>query len=105
MMTDVALADQFEANRPRLRAVALRMLGNTAEAEDAVQEAWLRLNRTGGGDVANLPAWLTTVVGRGCLDMLRARTARREQEDAAEQAAATAHPGGQAVLAGSVGPP
>src|SRR3954447_11938391 len=99
MTNHVALADRFEASRPRLRAVALRMLGNTAEADDAVQEAWLRLSRTAGDDVANLPAWLTTVVGRVCLDMLRAHTARREQEYAAEQPAATANPEEQAMLA------
>jgi RNA polymerase sigma factor (sigma-70 family) len=70
--------ERFEANRPRLRAVAYRMLGSTAEADDAVQEAWLRLNRTGTDGIDNLDAWLTTVVGRVCLDMLRSRTARRE---------------------------
>src|SRR4051794_4768187 len=72
------LAERFEENRPRLRAVAYRMLGSQAEADDAVQEAWLRLSRA-GGDVDNLAAWLTTVVGRVCLDMLRQRTARREE--------------------------
>ena len=102
-MNDVVLAEQFEANRPRLRAVALRMLGNTAEADDAVQEAWLRLSRTGGDEVANLSAWLTTVVGRVCLDMLRSRTARREDEYAAEQPAAVASPEEQAMLADSIG--
>ncbi|MFF5085214.1 sigma-70 family RNA polymerase sigma factor [Actinoplanes sp. NPDC000266] len=70
--------DRFEANRPRLRAVAHRMLGSTTEAEDAVQEAWLRLNRTAPDTIDNLDAWLTTVVGRVCLDMLRSRTTRRE---------------------------
>ncbi|WP_030438572.1 sigma-70 family RNA polymerase sigma factor [Actinoplanes subtropicus] len=102
-MDNVVLADQFEANRPRLRSVALRMLGNTAEADDAVQEAWLRLSRSGGDEVANLSAWLTTVVGRVCLDMLRSRTARREDEYAAEQPAAAASPEEQAMLADSVG--
>jgi RNA polymerase sigma factor (sigma-70 family) len=73
------LADQFEADRPRLRAVAHRILGSPAEADDAVQEAWLRLNRTGGDGVDNLRGWLTTVVARVCLDMLRARKSRREE--------------------------
>lgn len=70
--------DRFEAERPALRAVAYRMLGSLAEAEDAVQEAWLRLSRSDVSEVRNLGAWLTTVVGRVCLDMLRTRTARRE---------------------------
>src|SRR5690242_15363889 len=73
------LAERFEAHRAHLRGVAYRMLGTVPEAEDAVQEAWLRLSRTGGEEVENLRAWLTTVVARVCLDMLRARTARREE--------------------------
>src|SRR5215467_1132560 len=72
------LASQFEQNRGHLRAVAYRMLGSLSEADDAVQEAWLRLSRTDASAVANLGGWLTTVVGRVCLDMLRARRARRE---------------------------
>jgi RNA polymerase sigma-70 factor (ECF subfamily) len=72
------LAEQFEVHRPHLRAVAYRMLGSTSEAEDAVQESWFRLSRTDGGELDNLRAWLTTVVGRICLDMLRARQARPE---------------------------
>src|ERR671926_512290 len=72
------LAQRFEANRTHLRAVAYRMLGSVSEADDAVQEAWLRLTRSDTGAVSNLGAWLTTVVGRVCLDMLRARRARRE---------------------------
>ncbi|WP_103509670.1 RNA polymerase sigma factor SigJ [Streptomyces sp. SM13] len=78
MSESSSLADRFEAERPGLRAVAYRMLGSLAEAEDAVQEAWLRLSRTDVSDVRNLGAWLTTVVGRICLDMLRSRTSRRE---------------------------
>ena len=70
--------EQFELHRPRLQAVAYRMLGSTSEAQDAVQEAWLRLNRSDAGAVGNMGGWLTTVVGRVCLDMLRARQARRE---------------------------
>jgi RNA polymerase sigma factor (sigma-70 family) len=74
-----ALATEFEENRPHLRAVAYRMLGSVSEAEDAVQESWLRLSRTDTTEVANLAAWLTTVVSRICLDQLRARRARREE--------------------------
>ncbi len=73
------LADRFEAHRGRLKAVAYRMLGSLSEAEDAVQEAWLRLSRSDTGAVENLGGWLTTVVGRVCLDMLRSRTSRREE--------------------------
>ncbi|MFJ3788089.1 sigma-70 family RNA polymerase sigma factor [Kitasatospora sp. NPDC090091] len=72
------LARRFEEERPQLRAVAYRMLGSLAEAEDAVQEAWFKLHRSDVSEVRNLAAWLTTVVGRTCLDMLRSRTARRE---------------------------
>src|SRR5213082_2881846 len=73
------LAEQFEHHRPHMQAVAYRMLGSVADTEDAVQEAWLRLSRTDGAAVDNLGGWLTTVVGRVCLDMLRARRARREE--------------------------
>ena len=73
------LADGFEANRPHLRAVAYRMLGSVSEADDAVQEAWLRLNRSDASAIENLGGWLTTVVARVSLDMLRSRTSRREQ--------------------------
>ncbi|MFF4568126.1 RNA polymerase sigma factor SigJ [Streptomyces sp. NPDC001410] len=73
------LADRFEEHRGQLRAVAYRMLGSLAEAEDAVQEAWLRLGRSDTDEIRNLGGWLTTVVGRVCLDMLRSRTARREE--------------------------
>lgn len=72
------LVERFEANRSHLRAVAYRMLGSLTEADDAVQEAWLRLSRTDTSDVDNLSGWLTTVVGRVCLNMLRSRRARRE---------------------------
>jgi len=72
------LAERFEAERGHLRGVAYRMLGSVAEADDAVQEAWLRLSRTDTSDVENLRAWLTTVVGRVCLNMLRSRRTRRE---------------------------
>jgi len=73
------LTDRFEANRPHLRAVAYRMLGSVTEADDAVQEAWLRLNRSDTAAIDNLGGWLTTVVARVSLDMLRSRTSRREQ--------------------------
>jgi RNA polymerase sigma factor (sigma-70 family) len=73
------LADRFEADRPHLRAVARRMLGSHSDADDAVQEAWLRLSRSDVNDVTNLSAWLRTVVSRICLDMLRSRQARREE--------------------------
>ncbi|GAA2217456.1 sigma-70 family RNA polymerase sigma factor [Promicromonospora sukumoe] len=77
-MTPDELALAFEQHRPRLRAVAYRMLGNPDDADDALQEAWLRLNRTGDEGIDNLAGWLTTVTGRICLDMLRSRSTRRE---------------------------
>ena len=76
---DEWLAERFEGHRARLRAVAYRMLGSTGEADDAVQEAWLRLSRSGAGGVENLGGWLTTVVARVCLNMLRSRRSRREE--------------------------
>src|SRR5215470_17640260 len=78
MPTPERLAEQFEQHRAHLRAVAYRMLGSASEAEDAVQESWIRLGRTDVSHVENLRAWLTTVVARVCLDMLRTRTSRRE---------------------------
>jgi RNA polymerase sigma factor (sigma-70 family) len=76
---DDGLAQQFEQNRPHLRAVAYRMLGSLGEADDAVQETWLRLNRADADGIGNPGGWLTTVVGRVCLDMLRSRKSRREE--------------------------
>ena len=73
------LAERFQAHHPRLRAVAYQMLGSLSEADDAVQEAWLRVSRAGTGGVDNLGGCLTTVVARVCLDMLRSRAARREE--------------------------
>jgi RNA polymerase sigma factor (sigma-70 family) len=73
------LAERFEENRPHLRAVAYRMLGSSTEADDAVQETWLRLSRAGVGGVENLGGWLTTIVARVALNMLRSRTLRREE--------------------------
>lgn len=103
------LAARFEAQRSRLRAVAYRMLGSPTEAEDAVQETWLRLARTDDARVDNLPAWLTTVVSRVCLDMLRARTARREEltgqelPERAPDAADGSDPEHEAFLVDAVG--
>ena len=79
MATPEWLAEQFEEHRTYLRALAYRMLGSASEAEDAVQESWIRLSRTDVGDVVNLRGWLTTVVARVCLDLLRTRTSRREE--------------------------
>src|ERR1700739_3983669 len=76
---DQFLAAKFEEQRDHLRAVAYRMLGSLGEADDAVQEAWLRLARADAGDIDNLGGWLTTVVSRVCLDMLRSRKARQEE--------------------------
>lgn len=112
--TQEALAARFEQDRTRLRGVAFRMLGSIAEAEDAVQEAWLRLARTDTSEVANLSGWLTTVVARVCLDQLRSRKARHEEPigtqpgeehgiDPAAQGPAMQSPEEEAVLADSVG--
>ena len=104
------LVERFEAHRPRLRAVAQRLLGSAAEADDAVQEAWLRLQRTDPGSLDNLGGWLTTVVARVCLDLLRARGSRREEPlegglpDRVVDARDRAGPEEQALLAESVGP-
>jgi RNA polymerase sigma-70 factor (ECF subfamily) len=104
-----ALTARFEAERGRLRAVAYRMLGSWSEADDAVQEAWLRLCRADVAEIENLPGWLTTVVGRICLDLLRSRAARREQPlewhvpDPVVVAADRADPEAQALLGDSVG--
>ncbi|MET8862836.1 RNA polymerase sigma factor SigJ [Nonomuraea sp. NPDC004580] len=103
------LADQFQGHRPHLKAVAYRMLGSLSEAEDAVQEAWLRLARSDSGDIDNLGGWLTTVVGRVCLDMLRARKSRREESleerlpDPVVSLADAADPEQEVLLADSVG--
>jgi RNA polymerase sigma factor (sigma-70 family) len=97
----------FESHRSRLRAVAYRMLGSANEADDAVQEAWLRLNSSSSSDVANLGGWLTTVVARICLDMLRSRRSRREEALGAEVVELIADtktdPEQEALLADSVG--
>ncbi len=104
------LAERFEASRGHLRAVAYRLLGSRAEAEDAVQEAWLRLNRTDTGEVENLAGWLTTVVGRVSLDMLRSRGTRREQPmdesspEVAGRGSGAVDPADEVVMADAVGP-
>ena len=103
MKEDEALADRFEANRAHLRAVAYRMLGSVSEADDAVQEAWLRLSRSGDAGVENLNAWLTTVVARVCLDMLRSRKSRREEPLGLHLTDPVANPEHEAMLADSVG--
>jgi RNA polymerase sigma factor (sigma-70 family) len=104
------LTERFEGHRSHLRAVAYRMLGSMSEADDAVQDAWLRLARTDADSVDNMGGWLTTVVARLCLDRLRARTARREDpmgvhlpEPVVSSADVTANPEAQAILADSVG--
>jgi RNA polymerase sigma-70 factor (ECF subfamily) len=109
-MSDLdALAARFEPHRGQLRAVAYRMLGSASDAEDAVQESWLRLTRSDPAEVRNLAAWLTTVVSRVCLDLLRARTARREdlvgrhEPDQHPDAAAAGHPEQEAVQVDEVG--
>jgi RNA polymerase sigma factor (sigma-70 family) len=104
------LAERFEGHRAHLRAVAYRMLGSASEADDAVQEAWLRLDRADTSDVQNLGGWLTTVVARVCLDMLRARRSRREEPHGAQPPEPTLggeggiDPEREALLADSIGP-
>jgi RNA polymerase sigma-70 factor (ECF subfamily) len=104
------LAERFEANRAHLRGVAYRMLGSMSEADDAVQETWLRLSRSGGGGVENLGGWLTTVVARVCLDMLRSRKSRREEPlgphvpEPVINREDRVHPEREVVMADSIGP-
>lgn len=101
------LTNRFEQNRARLRAIAYRMLGSPSEAEDAVQEAWMRLHRVDPAAIDNLDGWLTTVVSRVCLDMLRARKARREESMTTVTASPLTSDGrgpeNEAMLADSVG--
>ncbi|MFI7121039.1 sigma-70 family RNA polymerase sigma factor [Amycolatopsis sp. NPDC049868] len=100
------LTERFEEHRTRLRAVAYRMLGSASEAEDAVQDTWLRLNRTDAEEIENLGGWLTTVVARVCLNVLRSRDHRREEpldDQLAEPSDTSADPAADAVLADSVG--
>src|SRR5437763_15819542 len=97
------LAEQFNASREHLCAVAYRMLGSQSEADDAVQEAWLRLSRSDAAAIDNLGGWLTTVVSRVSLDMLRSRASRREDDVPAVASAAADDPEHEAVMAYSVG--
>src|SRR5262247_4222293 len=103
------LAEQFEAHRTRLRTVAYRMLGSASEADDAVQDAWLRFSHTGANGVNNLSGWLTTLVARACLDLLRARASRQDQPlgvhfpDSVISRADGIDPEQQALLAEGVG--
>lgn len=103
------LAERFETHRSHLQAVAYRMLGSLSEAEDAVQESWLRLSRTDTSDIGNLGGWLTTVVSRVCLDMLRSRKSRREESlettlpERLESYKDGSNPEEEALLAESVG--
>ena len=109
MDQDQWLADRFEEHRSHLRAVAYRMLGSLTEADDAVQDAWLRLTRSGTDDVENLRAWLTTIVARVCLNMLRSRNVRREESfgvhlpDPVVSPDEELQPEDEALLADSVG--
>jgi RNA polymerase sigma factor (sigma-70 family) len=99
------LAERFVADRAHLRTVAQRILGSADEADDAVQEAWVRLSRSDTSQVGNLTGWLTTVVSRVCLDMLRSRSARREDPaEIPETPAAGADPEHEAVVADTLGP-
>ncbi len=105
MDEDDWLAERFEAHRPRLHAVAHRMLGSAAEADDAMQEAWLRLSRSGAEGVENMGGWLTTIVARVCLDLLRSRRSRREEPvgEHLPEPASDADPERQVLMADSVG--
>ena len=108
-MTDQSawVTERFEEHRTRLRAVAYRMLGSHSEAEDAVQEAWLRISRADTSVVENMAAWLTTVVARVCLNMLRSRNTRREEPGKTPQPllAGTTAPSPRAHPGGSSGGP
>src|SRR5688572_5905320 len=103
------LADRFEEHRAHLQAVAYRMLGSLTEADDAVQDAWLRFSRSGAGEVENLGGWLTTIVARVCLNVLRSRNVRREESlevhlpDPIISRSMESQPEEEALLADSVG--
>ena len=103
MDEDDRLAGRFEANRPRLRAMAYRILGSLSDADDAVQEGWIRAAGGGASAVDNLEGWFTTIVARVCLDMLRSRKSRREEPLDLQDAAAADGPEQEAMLADSVG--
>jgi RNA polymerase sigma factor (sigma-70 family) len=105
-----SFAQQFEEHREKLRSVAYRMLGSVPEADDAIQEAWLKVSRTDSGEVDNMGGWLTTVVARVCLDMLRSRKSRREEaldaagSESAEGREAPSDPERDVLLADAIGP-
>lgn len=106
MSTSDWITERFEAHRRHLHAVALRMLGSPSEADDAVQEAWIRLNRVDSNQIDNLGGWLTTVVARISLDLLRSRASRKEEPADIEAAAIvsdTDDPGDRAIMADAVG--
>lgn len=109
MTTDDVLAEQFEANRPRLESMAFRMLGSSAAAQDAVQDAWLRLSSTDAAAIENLGGWLTTTVARECLHQLRSRRIRNEQSlidalpDPVVEADLSTDPESEAVMADAIG--
>src|SRR3954469_5929716 len=103
-MTNDTLAERFEASRPRLHAIAARMLSSRAEADDAVQEAWLRASRAGTDDVDNIEGWLTTITSRVCLDVLRSRTRAAARALPADAAATVPSPEEDAALADAIGP-
>src|SRR5437868_4434890 len=109
MTEDQWLAERFEEQRGHLRAVAYRMLGSLSEAEDAVQEGWIRLSRSDTSDVENIAAWMTTIVARICLNMLQSRKTRREEQlelhmpDPVISRPDGSDPEQQALLADSVG--
>jgi RNA polymerase sigma factor (sigma-70 family) len=102
-MQEEVLATRFEESRGRLKQVAYRMLGSPSEADDAVQEAWLRVSRSGASGVENLGGWLTTVVARVCLDMLRSRKSRREEPLVGREPDRGSGPEHEVVLADSIG--
>ncbi|HUR22316.1 MAG TPA: sigma-70 family RNA polymerase sigma factor [Acidimicrobiales bacterium] len=104
-MTEGTLTEQFEASRSRLRLIATRMLGSSAEADDAVQETWLRASRSGIDDVDNVEGWLTTIASRVCLDVLRSRTRTAERAASGNAPAVTVpSPEEDAILADAMGP-
>lgn len=104
-MTEETLAERFETSRHRLHDIAARMLGSSAEADDAVQEAWLRASRTGANDVDNVEGWLTTITSRVCLDVLRSRARAAARAVSADASAVTvSSPEEDAALADAIGP-
>jgi RNA polymerase sigma-70 factor (ECF subfamily) len=103
-MTDERLNERFDASRPRLHAIATRLLGSRADADDAVQEAWLRASRAGTAGVDNVEGWLTTITSRVCLDVLRARTRAAARATAIDLPTSVPSPEADAELADAIGP-